>query len=161
MGILNADTRDDFMTHTFLLQEGVWIARGHYFDDMERILPLEGMVTITHLEGLWLNEGEAEIKMGENTVDIHSRYEIIPFEEGKRQTTWKSVNPDLGILLGRSIIVADTIMSTYRSEKGEYTGAEFHIQVSDVRYKNRGILLKGNDKLSSWSVDLKKSSQDL
>jgi len=68
------------------------------------------------------------------------------------------VNPDLGILLGQFIIVADTIISTCRSEKGEYTGAEFHLQVSDVHYKNRGILLKGNDKLSSWSVDLQKSS---
>jgi hypothetical protein len=146
------------MTHTFLLQEGVWIARGHYFDDMDRILPLEGMVRITHLEGLWLNEGEAEIRMGENPVKVHSRHEIIPFEEGKNQTTWESVNPDLGILLGQSIIVADTIISTCRSDKGEYTGAEFHIKVSDVHYKNRGILLKGNDKLSSWNVDLQKSS---
>jgi hypothetical protein len=127
---------------------------------MERILPLEGIVRITHLEGLWLYEGQAEIGMGENPVKIHSRYEIIPFEKGKNQTTWESVNPDLGILRGQSIIVADTIISTCRSEKGEYTGAEFHIKVSDVHYKNRGILLKGNDKLSSWSVDLKKSSQD-
>jgi hypothetical protein len=149
------------MMHTFLLQEGVWIARGHYFDDMERILPLEGMVRITHLEGLWLNEGEAEIKMGENPVKIHNRYEIIPFEEGRNQTTWESVNPDLGIILGQVIIVDDTIISTCRSEKAEYTGAEFHVKVSDVHYKNRGILLKGNAKLSSWSVDLKKSSQDL
>ncbi len=149
------------VTHTFLLQEGVWIARGHYFDDMERMLALEGMVRITHLKGLWLNEGEAEIKMGENPVNIHSRYEIIPFEEGMNQTTWESVNPDLGILRGQVIIVADTIISTCRSEKGETTGAEFHIRVSDVHYKNRGIFLKGNDKLSSWSVDLKKSSENL
>ncbi|MGO9137516.1 MAG: hypothetical protein ACLP9S_19510 [Syntrophales bacterium] len=149
------------MTHTFLLQEGVWIARGHYFDDMERILPLEGIVRITHLEGLWLNEGQAEIKMGENKVNIHSRYEIIPFEEGKSQTTWESVNPDLGILQGQIVIAADTIISTCRSEEGEYTGADFHIKVSDVHYKNRGILLKGNDKLSSWSVDMQKSFQDL
>jgi hypothetical protein len=147
------------MTHTFLFQEGVWIARGHYFDDMDRILPFDGMVRITHLEGLWLNEGEVEIKMGENPIKIHNRYEIIPLEEGKNQTTWESVNPDLGILLGRSIIVADTIISTCHSEKGEYSGAEFHIKVSDVLYKNRGILLKENDKLSSWSVDLQKTSR--
>jgi len=61
------------MTHTFLLQEGVWISRGHYFDDTDRILPLDGMVRITHLEGLWLNEGETEIKMGENPIKIHNR----------------------------------------------------------------------------------------
>jgi hypothetical protein len=148
------------MKHTFLLQEGVWIARGHYFDDTERMLTISGTVTITHLEGLWLNEGQAEIKMRDDAVNICSRYEIIPFEEGGNQTTWESANPDLGILRGQIIIVADTIISTCRSEKGEYAGAEFHIKVSDVHYKNRGILLKGNEKLSSWSVDLKKPSQD-
>ena len=146
------------MTHTFLFQEGVWIARGHYFDDMERMLRLEGTVRITHLEGLWLNEGEVEIKMGENPIKIHNRYEIIPPEEGTNQTTWTSVNPALGILLGYVDIVEDTIISTCRSEKGEYIGAEFHLRVSDTYYKNRGVLLKGNDKLSSWSVDLQKSS---
>ena len=146
------------MTHAFLFQEGVWTARGNYFDDMERILPLEGTIRITHLEGLWLNEGEVEIKMGESPIKIHNRYEIIPAEEGKNQTTWTSVNPALGILLGCVDIVEDTIISTCRAEKGEYTGAEFHLRVSDVRYKNRGVLLKGNDKLSSWSVDLQKSS---
>jgi hypothetical protein len=146
------------MMHSFLLQEGTWIARGHYFDDMERTLLLEGMVRITHLESLWLNEGEAEIKMGDNQIKIKHRYEIIPFEKGKNQTTWESVNPDLGILRGRSIIVADTIISTCCSEKGECSGVEFHIRINDVHYKNRGILLKGNDKLSSWSVDLQKLS---
>ena len=146
------------MTHTFLFQEGVWIARGHYFDDMEQILPLDGIVKITHLEGLWLNEGEVEIKMGGNPIKICNRYEIIPPEEDKNQTTWESMNPGLGMLLGRYVIVDDTIISTCCSENGEYTGAEFHSRVSDVHYKNRGILLKGSDKLSSWSVDLQKTS---
>jgi hypothetical protein len=60
--------------------------------------------------------------------------------------------------LGQFIVVDDTIISTCHSENGEYTGTEFHLKVSDVHYKNRGILLKGNGKLSSWSVDLQKSS---
>jgi hypothetical protein len=145
------------VTHTFFFQEGVWNARGHYIDDMDRILPLEGKVKITHLEGLWLNEGETEIKMGEKPIKISSRYEIIPPEEGKSHTTWESLSPDLGTLLGRVVIVDETIISMCRSKSGEYTGFEFHLKVSDIQYKNRGAFFKGDDKLSSWSVDLHKT----
>ena len=143
------------MKHTFLFLGGIWIARGHYFDDTDRSLPLEGMTIITHTDKLWLNEGEMEIKSSDKPIKIYNRYEIVPFKEGKRHTTWKSLNPDLGTLLGQFIIVGDTIISTCRARNSEYTGADFLIKVSDMHYKNRGILFKGNDRLSSWSIDLR------
>jgi hypothetical protein len=146
------------MEHTFLFQEGIWIARGFYCDDKDRALPLEGMTRITHMEGLWINEGEMEITAGDKPIKFSNRYEIVPLEEGKSHTTWESLNPDLGILLGRFAIVDDTIISTCRSRSSDYTGTEFLIKMSDTHYKNRGVLLKGNDKLSSWSVDLQKTS---
>ena len=145
------------MKHTFLFMEGVWIARGHYFDDTDRALPLEGMTRITHTEKLWLNEGEMEIKAGDKPIKICNRYEIVPFKEGRYITTWESLNADLGTLLGRFVIVDDAIISTCRSKTGEYTGTELFLKVSDMHYKNRGVLLKGSDKLSSWSIDLRRS----
>lgn len=146
------------MKHTFLFQEGIWIAQGHYFDDMDRALPLEGMTRIMHLEALWINEGEMEIKAGDNPITMYNRYEIIPFREGGNETTWESLNPDIGTLLGRFVIVDDAIISTCRSQSGGFSGSEFLLKVSDTHYKNRGVLLKGHDKLSSWSVDLRKTS---
>ena len=146
------------MEHTFLFQEGIWIARGYYFDDKDRALPLEGMTRITLKEGLWINVGEMEIKAGDKSIKFSNRYEIVPLEEGKSQTTWESLNPDLGTLLGRFIIVDDTILSTCHAKSGGYAGTEFLLKVSDTHYKNRGVLLKGNDKLSSWSMDLRKAS---
>jgi hypothetical protein len=146
------------MEHTFLFQEEIWIASGYYFDDKDRALPLEGMNRITHTEGLWINIGEMEIKAGDKSIKFSNRYEIVPFEEDKSQTTWESLNPDMGTLLGRFIIVDDTILSTCHAKSGGYTGTEFLLKVSDTRYKNRGVLLKGNDKLSSWSMDLRKAS---
>jgi len=146
------------MNHTFLFLEGIWIAHGHYFDDSDCALPFEGMTRIMHLEALWINEGEMEIKAGDNPIKIYNRYEIVPFREGRYITTWESPNPDLGILLGRFIIVGDTIISTCRSKNGEYAGIEFLLKASDTHYKNRGVFFKGNDKLSSWSIDLQKTS---
>jgi len=145
------------MKHTFLFLEGIWIAQGHYFDDTDRAFPLEGITRITHTDELWLNEGEMEIKAGEKPIKIYNRYEIVPFEGGKNHTTWKSLNPDLGTLLGQFTIVDDTIISTCCSGNSEYTGADFLLKVSDMHYKNRGIFFKGSDKLSSWSIDLRRS----
>jgi hypothetical protein len=146
------------MHHTFLFQEGFWNVRGYYFDDMENTLPLMGIARITHIEGLWVNEGEMDITAGEKPIKIYNRYEITPFREGKTQTTWESKNPDLGTLLGRFVIVNDAILSTCRAKSGAYTGVEFLLKISNTHYQNRGVLLKGIDKLSSWSVDLRKAS---
>jgi len=146
------------MQHTFLFQEGFWSARGYYFDDMDRALPLTGMARITHLEGLWINEGEMEMNAGDKPIKIYTRYEIIPFREGRNQTTWESLNPDLGTLLGQFVVVDDAIISTCHAKSGGYTGAEFLLKISNTHYQNRGVLFKGNDKLSSWSVDLRKES---
>ena len=144
------------MEHTFLFQEGFWSAGGYYFDDMDRPLPLVGTTRITHLEGVWVNEGETEIKAGDKSIKISNRYEIVPFGKDKNHTTWESLNPDLGTLLGRFVIVDDTILSTCHARGGGYTGTELLLKVTETHYKNRGVLFKESDKLSSWSVDLYK-----
>jgi hypothetical protein len=146
------------MKHTFLFQEGYWNAEGYYFDDMERPLPLTGTTRITHLDGLWVNEGEMEINAGNKFIKIYNRYEIVPFRAGKNQTTWESRNPDLGILLGRFVIVDDAILSTCRAKSSGYTGTEFLLKVTETHYKNRGVLFKESDKLSSWCVDLRREA---
>jgi hypothetical protein len=145
------------MQHTFLFQEGFWTTRGYYFDDMDHALPLIGMARITHLEGLWINEGEMEISAGDKPIKIYNRYEIMPFREGRNQTTWESLNPDLGTLFGRFVIVDDAILSTCHTKSGAYTGVEFLLKISDIHYQNRGVLFKANEKLSSWSIDLRKT----
>jgi hypothetical protein len=145
------------MQHTFLFQEGFWNARGYYFDDMNRAFALEGITRITHIEDLWINEGEMAINTGDKPVKIYTRYEIVPFSEGKNQTAWESTNPDLGTLLGQFVLVDDVIISTCHAKSGVYTGAEFLLKISNTHYQNRGVFFKGNDKLSSWRVDLRKT----
>jgi len=142
--------------HTFLFHEGLWAAGGFYFDYRERPLPLEGKTRVSHLEGLWVNEGAMELKTGDDFLIIHNRYEIIPFKEGSAMTTWKSSNPAAGLLLGRFFIVEDAILSACLSECGDFSGSEFLLKISDEHYLNRGIFLRGDEKLSSWTVDLKK-----
>jgi hypothetical protein len=149
--------RDQTMAvHTYLFREGLWTAEGRYYDDSNRPIPLEGKTRITHQTGLWVNEGAMEIKTGDPPTLIHTRYEIIPFEEGRPITTWKSFNPAAGDLFGQFVIVEEAILSTCRSENDEFSGAEFLLKISDGEYLNRGIFLKGEVKLSSWAVKLRR-----
>jgi len=150
----NSPTGEDMVQHTFLFQEGLWIAGGVYFDDRERPMPLEGKTRVTHLEGLWVNEGAMELKSGDRSLILHNRYEIIPFPDGGTITTWKSSNPAIGLLLGRFAIVKNAILSACLSEKGDFSGSEFLLKISDSHYVNRGVFLRGDAKLSSWAVDL-------
>jgi len=143
-------------THTFLFREGLWSVEGVYFDDGGRPIPLEGKTRVTHLPGLWVNEGAMELKSGEVPIVVHNRYEVTPFEEGRSTTLWKSSNPAVGELNGSFILVDDAILSVCRSGDGLFGGSEFMLRVNDEQYLNRGAFLRENEKLSSWSVTLRK-----
>lgn len=141
------------MKHTFLLSEGSWIAKGNYYDELNNSITLEGKSVITHTEILWLNEGYMELQL-ENPIRFENRYEIVPFANDF--TSWKSFNPALGILQGRFAIVDDTIISTYVSEDGQFSGVECMIKVNKSTYTSKGFAFNGTEKLSSWAVTLVK-----
>ena len=142
------------MNHTFLFLEGTWNAKGSYYDEINNIIQVEGSTTITHQNELWINEGYMKLLL-DNPIELHNRYEIIPFE--KDFTSWQSYNPALGTLIGKFMVVEDIIISTYITESGEYSGAECLIKIRDNLYKAKGFAFKGNYKLSSWSVELTKN----
>ncbi len=144
------------MNHTFLFQEGLWIASGFYFDEARRLIPLGGEARITHQEDLWLNRSSMRVIL-ESPIEFHSDYEIIPFLPDRDYTTWRSLNPALGKLLGRFVVVDDSILSFFRSEDGQITGTEYWLKVDDATYRNRGVLFGGDKKGSSWIAELRKS----
>jgi hypothetical protein len=142
------------LQHTFLFEEGYWKASGYYYTETGQAYQVEGQVRIYHEDNLWINDGVMKV-VGQESIEIRNRYEVIPWEEGQELTTWVSVNPGLGVLEGTFTITDDCIISAYKAEKGEFSGAEVLIQASADRYLNRGVLVyKGKEKLSSWSVEL-------
>lgn len=139
--------------HTFLFNEGLWEASGTYYDAQGNRLSNEGQTVITHGPDLWISEGSMKI-IGENPMEFHNRYEIIPFAPGFDFTTWRSFNPDLETLHGHYVIVEDAIISPWQSETGEFWGTEFLVQVSETVYRGRGYAFRQGQKLSSWAVQL-------
>lgn len=143
----------DKIIHTYLFKAGLWHADGEYFDEGGREYPVEGESRITHRNALWYNENEMKI-FGSQDIAFSNYYEIVPFHEGRDVTLWTSENDALGKLSGQFVLVRDAILSLYRSENAQYTGAEYLLRVSDTIYRNWGTLFCGQDKLSSWMIRL-------
>jgi hypothetical protein len=141
------------MKHTFIFEEGLWRAEGLYVDSTSTALRAEGTITITHGEELWINEGSMKLLLAQ-PVEFQNRYEIIPFEEDGDYTTWKSLNPVIGTLLGKIVLVDDSLISVYESQDGHYTGSEYLLQVSEGVYRNRGFAFRDDKRISSWAVEL-------
>lgn len=142
------------MKHTFLFREGLWVVKGEYTGGDGSTVGMEGETRTLHTRSSWVTEGFVRLLMKDAPVQFDNRYEIVPFENDKSYTTWKSFNPSLGNFSGRFVVVDDTLISTFTSKDNEYSGAEILVQISDTHYRSRGFVFKGNEKMSSWSADL-------
>jgi hypothetical protein len=143
------------MSHTFLFQPATWSAKGTYTFADGKNVPVEGETRISHEPEVWVNEGRMRL-LDESGLKLENRYEITPFTESRDYTSWKSVNPALGVLIGAFSIVADSIISMSASEDGQYYACEYLLKIDASTYRNRGVLFRGGEKLSSWAVDLTK-----
>ena len=143
------------MNHTFLFKEGLWTAEGCYFDEGNNRISMKGEIRITHTEKFWLMERHMIMLEG-NRPEFVNSYEIIPFEKYSEFTTWRSSHPELGTLNGTFVIVEDSMISLYSSDKGNVNGAEYLLKLSNLVYKCRGCQFQGNIKTSSWAVTLYK-----
>ncbi|HEY4706176.1 MAG TPA: hypothetical protein VII64_01870 [Thermodesulfobacteriota bacterium] len=136
--------------HTFLMEEGYWMATGEFFDQFGEAIPVEGSARVTHGKEFWRSQGVMRL----NGQEIENNYEIRPFEEGKDYTGWTATNPALGKLTGLFVIVDDSIISTISSEDGQISGIEYMVRVSDYHYRSRGFIFRNGEKVSSWAAEL-------
>jgi hypothetical protein len=139
--------------HTYLLEEGRWIAAGTYIDDSGERIRAGGETTTVHQQDVWLHEGSLRIMLAKPT-EFANRYEVAPLAPDALLTTWVSDNPTLGKLHGTFVIVTDSILSRYQSENGLYQGFECLVQIDTATYSNRGVLLHNGSRVSSWALTL-------
>lgn len=143
------------MRHTYILDEGKWKAKGFYYDHEANQLEVIGETEIKHRQDEWILDGFMELRT-EEPVRFYNKYSIIPKEKDKDFTVWTSVNPAIGKLKGKFMIVGDTILSSYISEDGLYSGSECLYRINEDKYLNRGFAFHGEEKLSSWAVTLER-----
>jgi hypothetical protein len=143
------------MKHSYVFEEGNWKATGVYFDHEGNEVGVNGKTTIEHLPDEWVLNGFMELKT-ETPIRFFNKYSIVPMSEKKDFTKWTSENPALGKLIGKFMIIGDTILSSYISENGIYSGAESLFRINENKYLNRGFAFNGENKLSSWEVTLER-----
>ena len=143
------------MKHTYVLEPGKWKAEGNYYDESGKSILVVGETEISHQKEVWTLDGFMELQLDE-PIRFFNTYSIIPIETENDFTSWSSENPALGTLNGHFAIVGDTILSSYRSENEQYTGAESLLLIDPKSYKNWGVAFHNGVKLSSWEVYLTK-----
>jgi len=144
------------MEHTFLFQEGRWVANGSYTDEKGDRRPATGSTEVTHTEHGWINAGSMMMLAGTGLVTFENRYEITPFEEGQEFTDYQAENPALGSLSGKLVIVGDSILAVSSSPDGSVVAAEYLRMLDDNSYENRGFVLKAGQRIGAWELELQK-----
>ncbi len=144
------------MEHTFLFQEGEWTANGIHSDEQGRQHPANGITKITHDGRQWINAGSITMLAATGLVVRENRYVIAPLAEEQDCTSIRSENPELGTLVGRLVIIRDTILWACASKDGSIVAVESLRKVSDTVYENRGFLLKGGEKAAAWDFELQR-----
>lgn len=133
--------------HSYLLREGRWQISGSAIDVAGNPNVMIGYVIITHGES-WIIEEE----LNENT----SRYQVTPLGEvveDRAATTFTGVDGITGEVNGTFAFFEDLILSTYRSDDGQYTASEVYLRKGDG-YEVRGALFLHGGHVSSWSLTL-------
>lgn len=144
------------MKHTYILKTGNWKASGKFFDENNNFVEIIGESKILHHETEWVLDGYMELKL-DPPVIITNKYAIQPLQPNSDFTFWNSSNPALGRLMGSFMMFPDSILSSYHSEDGAYTGTECLYLINSEKYLNRGFAFHKKKKLSSWEVTLKRN----
>jgi hypothetical protein len=141
--------------HTFVLEPATWIATGHFTGQSGEPNAASGEAVISHDKKVWRNRGRMRIE-ADPVLELANVYDIVPFPHQSPWTCWTSHNAGLGRLIGRFILMPDTIMSIFESEDGAYNGSETMLRLGPDTYRCRGALLRGGVLVSHWSLELKR-----
>lgn len=146
--------------HTFRFEEGVWKAVGSYSDERGHIVSLKGESRLVHTAwnpAFFANEDRLVIELESGgPVEIKNKYMIKPFEKNRDYTSWTLDSNTMGKIHGKLVVAGDSVISTFNSTDGVFRGTEILMMIDEKTYRNRGCLFRGDRKISSWWVELKK-----
>ena len=139
------------MTHTYLLEPGIWSGRGTFWREDGEPLPAECRTEITHQNHCWLVAGSLKV-LGSPPVEFRNAYSIEPPAKKGGCLRWISENATLGKVQGTFSVLERCILSVYSCTATGYHGAEHYGQIDGGHYQASGVLLLETRRLSSWEI---------
>jgi len=145
------------MNHTYLFEEAAWKAEGFFFDEANKALSIVGETKILHEKNIWHSNSLFRLADGSDG-EFSLNLDIAPFDIKKGNTRWTAFNQTFGKFIGEIIIEDEYIISVFYSEDGKYSGSEYLHCIDETLYKNKSVIFKGKEKLSSWSIKLSRNN---
>jgi hypothetical protein len=134
--------------HTYLMQPGRWEILGSTVDVAGNPNAMLGYAVVTHGESWEVHE-----QLNENP----SRYDVRPPAIGMPATTFTGTHAILGNVQGAYAFFEDVILSSYRSDDGDYSASEVFRRIADDRYVVHGALFLHGGHVSSWSLTMQRT----
>ena len=134
--------------HTYLLKPGRWEILGSTIDVAGNPNAMIGFAVVSHGD-----DWAVEEQLNENA----SRYDVRPPGSGMPATTFTGAHAIMGNVQGAYAFFEDMILSSYRSDNGEYAASEIFRRIDDDRYEVRGALLLHGGHVSSWSLTMQRT----
>lgn len=132
--------------HTFLLREGRWQISGSTIDVAGNPNVMIGYAIVSRNGDQWVVDEE----LNENT----SRFALAPIGEDRNATSFTGMDGITGGVSGTFAFFEDMILSTYRSDDGQYHASEVFLRRAEDQYEVRGALFLHGGHVSSWSLTL-------
>ncbi len=121
-----------------------------------RNIPLTAQTEITHESGVWRMNANMVLLDSSGTI-FSCRYEISPPPSENGPASWSAFATPHGRLKGTFTVEGDTIMSSYASEDGEFTGAEGITRINENEYRMEGRQQTHGEITGSWTANLRRA----
>ena len=145
------------MSHTFLLEPGVWTGTGTLWRADGEPLETLSRTEIAHRPECWLLSGTLKV-LGAPPTEFVSAYLIEPLASGERSVRWTFESAMFGAIQGRFALIGRSILSAYGCDASGYHGSEHLGQIDPANYRSVGMLLLKGQMIYSWETLLKRAA---
>ncbi|MEB3295144.1 MAG: hypothetical protein VKJ24_18480 [Synechococcales bacterium] len=133
------------MTHTFLMEPGIWLLQGSWLERNGNPIPVKGKILINWSRDEWFTMVMRLVFPESERANIDFQYRG-RFDMGDRRYTFVLQHSDLGRVEGEGWIAPESIIQRYWAlgDKQRRSGFETLYRIADQRYYLSSGIMAGH-----------------